>query len=109
MDSSINMTTARCRALWKQLKRMHKEFVRIHASSRTDAGVHALEQYFHFDTPIDLPPEKWKFILNRAMPGDILINDVKIAADDFHSRFDATGKTYRYKVYTGTKNPFTTV
>ena len=90
----------------KQLKRMHKEFVRIHASSRTDAGVHALEQYFHFDTQIDLPPEKWKFILNRAMPDDILINDVTIAADDFHSRFDAAGKTYRYKVYTGTKNPF---
>lgn len=90
----------------KQLKRMHKTFVRIHASSRTDAGVHALNQYFHFDTEIDLPPEKWKFILNRAMPKDILINDVSIAADDFHSRFDAKGKTYRYKVYTGEKNPF---
>lgn len=90
----------------KQLKRMHKEFVRISASSRTDAGVHALDQYFHFDTTIDIPPEKWKFILNRAMPKDIFIKSAAIASDDFHSRFDAQGKTYRYKVYTGDKNPF---
>lgn len=90
----------------KQLTSMHKTFTRIHASSRTDAGVHALEQYFHFDTQINLPPEKWKFILNNGMPKDIMINDVSIAADDFHSRFDATAKTYRYKLYTTDRNPF---
>lgn len=90
----------------KQLTRMHKTFVRINASSRTDAGVHALQQYFHFDTTINLPPEKWKFILNNAMPNDIRVNDVRIVADDFHSRFDALDKTYRYKVYTAEKNPF---
>lgn len=90
----------------KQLTRMHKTFVRIHASSRTDAGVHALEQYFHFDTTIDLPAEKWMFILNRAMPKDIVIKSARMVPDDFHSRFDALDKTYRYKVYTGDRNPF---
>ena len=37
------------------LRRMHKEFVRIHPASRTDAGVHAIEQYFHFDSHIGIP------------------------------------------------------
>lgn len=90
----------------KQLTRMHKTFTRIHASSRTDAGVHALEQFFHFDTPLDIAPDKWKFILNRAMPDDIHIKEITIVADDFHSRFNAVGKTYRYKVYTSDLNPF---
>ncbi|WP_213809764.1 hypothetical protein [Jeotgalicoccus sp. WY2] len=53
----------------KQLKRMHKEF-NVFMHHHEHAGVHAVEQYFHFDTPLDIPPEKWKFILNRAMPDD---------------------------------------
>lgn len=90
----------------KQLKRMHKMPTRIHGASRTDAGVHALDQYIHFDTTIDLPGDKWAFIFNRAMPDDIYIKDVDIVDNDFHSRYHANGKTYRYKIYTGAKNPF---
>lgn len=90
----------------KQLKRMHKQPTRIHGASRTDAGVHALDQYIHFDTSIDIPSDKWAFIFNRAMPDDLIIKNVDIVDDDFHSRFNAKGKTYRYKIYTGPKNPF---
>ncbi|QQD84253.1 tRNA pseudouridine(38-40) synthase TruA [Jeotgalicoccus sp. ATCC 8456] len=90
----------------KQLKRMHKTHTRLHGASRTDSGVHAIDQYIHFDTTIDLPRDKWQFILNRSMPDDIYIKKVDIVDDDFHSRFNAKGKTYRYKIYTGNKNPF---
>lgn len=81
------------------LKRMHKDFVRIHPSSRTDKGVHALMQYVHFDTPLILTTDKWQHAFNSALPDDIYINQVTKINTDFHSRYDCVGKAYRYKVY----------
>lgn len=81
------------------LKRMHKDFIRIHPSSRTDKGVHALMQYAHFDTLLSLPTNKWQHAFNSALPDDIYINEVTKINADFHSRYDCVGKAYRYKVY----------
>ncbi|GGB07665.1 tRNA pseudouridine(38-40) synthase TruA [Macrococcus hajekii] len=83
------------------LKRMHKQFVRIHPSSRTDRGVHALCQYVHFDTHLNLTPEKWQHAFNSALPDDIYVTEVKRISEDFHSRYDCIGKAYRYKIYQG--------
>lgn len=83
----------------KILKRMHQHFVRIHPSSRTDRGVHANEQYFHFDTELNITQEKWKHAFNSALPKDILVEHVEQIKDDFHCRYDCVGKKYRYKVY----------
>ncbi|EKU48899.1 tRNA pseudouridine(38-40) synthase TruA [Staphylococcus massiliensis] len=83
----------------KILKRMHKRHVRIHPSSRTDRGVHAIEQYFHFDTPLNISEEKWQYAMNSALPHDIHVNDVTIISDDFHCRYDCVGKMYRYRTY----------
>ncbi|MHD0397093.1 tRNA pseudouridine(38-40) synthase TruA [Staphylococcus simulans] len=85
----------------KILKRMHKRHVRIHPSSRTDRGVHALEQYFHFDTELDIAPQQWQYAMNRALPDDIYVKEVSIVGDDFHCRYDCVGKRYRYMVYQG--------
>lgn len=85
----------------KILKRMHKRHVRIHPSSRTDRGVHAIEQYFHFDTELNIVPDKWQHAMNSALPDDIYVNEVSIVDDDFHCRYDCVGKRYRYKVYQG--------
>lgn len=52
----------------KILKRMHRRHVRIHPSSRTDRGVHAYEQYFHFDTELNIEPKQWKYAMNSALP-----------------------------------------
>lgn len=91
----------------KILKRMHKHPVRIHPSSRTDRGVHALEQYFHFDTELVISPTQWQYAMNRALPEDIYVHDVTFIDDDFHCRYDCVGKTYRYKIYQGAhKDPF---
>ncbi|TDM12874.1 tRNA pseudouridine(38-40) synthase TruA [Macrococcus lamae] len=83
------------------LKRMHRTFVRIHPSSRTDKGVHALCQYVHFDTTMNLTPEKWQHAFNSALPEDIYITSVREIPESFHSRYDCIGKAYRYKVYQG--------
>lgn len=91
----------------KVLKKMHKTTVRIHPSSRTDRGVHATEQYCHFDTALNIPPDKWQYILNRNLPDDMNIDEVIEISKDFHSRFHSKGKTYRYKIYTTeTVDPF---
>ncbi len=73
-------------------------------SSRTDAGVHAYQNYFHFDLGKSFQPE-WLYNLNAILPGDIVIKNVKAVADDAHCRFDALSRTYHYQVYQF-KNPF---
>ena len=81
--------------------------MRIHPTSRTDRGVHALEQYFHFDTELNIPAQQWKYAMNRALPGDVYVKDVTIVDEHFHCRYDCVGKSYRYKVYQSeTKDPF---
>ncbi len=79
------------------LARLHKgESVKIHASGRTDAGVHAKGQVIHFDTSLNLPEEKWMLALNAHLPDDIVMLKTEKALDDFHARFDAKRKEYRY-------------
>ncbi|MCU5745129.1 tRNA pseudouridine(38-40) synthase TruA [Staphylococcus sp. SQ8-PEA] len=91
----------------KILKRMHKRHVRIHPTSRTDRGVHAYMQYFHFDTELNIEPAQWKYAMNSALPHDIYVKEVQVVNDDFHCRYDCVGKSYRYKVYQGQhRDPF---
>ncbi|MCC5850937.1 MAG: tRNA pseudouridine(38-40) synthase TruA [Verrucomicrobia bacterium] len=73
------------------------ELVRIHGSGRTDSGVHARGQCFHFDAPRpDFTPETWMRALNGNLPFDVRILDARGVADDFHARFDVCAKEYRY-------------
>ncbi|MFG6150681.1 tRNA pseudouridine(38-40) synthase TruA [Halobacillus sp. B23F22_1] len=86
--------------LEKALAKMHKgEKVKITASGRTDSGVHAKGQVIHFDTNLSIPPSNWKRALDSMLPHDIHVADVEEAPDDFHTRYDATGKEYRYFVW----------
>lgn len=81
------------------LQKMHKgEAVQISASGRTDAGVHAVGQVFHFDTEMNIPADAWSKALNAMLPHDILINDVEEVSKEFHSRFSARSKEYHYKL-----------
>lgn len=67
-----------------------------HSSGRTDAGVHARGMVCHFVTERDLPLSAWCEGLNRFLPDDIAIRQAQQVADDFHARFSARGKRYRY-------------
>lgn len=83
----------------RALMTIHKrKRVRIHASGRTDTGVHAKRQVFHFDSQLNLLEEDWKRALNALLPKDIYICQVVEVSPSFHSRFDAIEKEYRYFV-----------
>lgn len=81
----------------KVLMKMHKEStVKITASGRTDARVHASGQTIHFDTTLAIPTNKYMKALNVQLPRDIRVLSVEEVAEDFHARFDVSGKRYRY-------------
>lgn len=92
----------------KALSKMHKgKAVHVTASGRTDARVHARGQVIHFDSPLTLPAKRWVKALNGLLPKDISFLHVEKVESDFHARFDATGKTYKYFLYTGdVRDPF---
>lgn len=81
--------------------------IRVHSSGRTDAGVHALGQVFHFDAVWRHGPERLRAALRSTLPPTIQIKSLRIVAPDFHARFSATGKTYVYHFFLGDADPFT--
>jgi len=81
-----------------------KEKMELTGSSRTDAGVHALQNFFHVDT--DLPfAQQHIYKLNALLPNDIAIKGIYQVASTAHARFDALGRAYEYRIYQQ-KNPF---
>ena len=78
------------------LSRMHKRPVRITAAGRTDSGVHANGQVCHFDTELDIPQSKYKDAINSFLPDDISVTKSIFTDDDFHARFSAKGRVYKY-------------
>ena len=73
--------------------------VTVTGSSRTDAGVHALDQKVHFDTDSAIPPDKYPFVLNTMLPPDIRVQSGREVPRDFHARFLTSGKTYTYRIW----------
>lgn len=82
--------------LEKAVERVTGTASAVHGSGRTDAGVHAAGQIAHFDTGMDLAPERFASALNFYLPDDIRVVSSAEAKPEFHSRFSATGKTYVY-------------
>ncbi len=75
---------------------------RVHGSSRTDTGVHALGMVAHFEVPareFPMTPRKLVLALNAWLPPDIRVTSAARAAKEFHARFSASGKQYRYSVW----------
>ncbi|MCB0347990.1 MAG: tRNA pseudouridine(38-40) synthase TruA [Bdellovibrionales bacterium] len=79
----------------------------VHGSGRTDAGVHAKRQVFHFRAPRPITKYQIRRGLGRYLPPEIQILDTYIAPEDFHSRFKAIAKEYRYYIYCSSRvDPF---
>ncbi len=72
------------------------ETVRLHAAGRTDAGVHALQQVVHFETSVSRPLSAWVRGVNRHLPDSVAVLWSRGVSEDFHARFSATGRYYRY-------------
>jgi tRNA pseudouridine38-40 synthase len=85
------------------------ERLTVHGSGRTDAGVHALAQTAHIEIPRThfqqlgrlRDPRRWVAALNAALPPELRVLRVTRARTDFHARFSASGKIYRYEIWHG--------
>lgn len=94
--------------LEKALSKMHGHEIRVNGAGRTDAGVHAMGQVASFYTDIQsIPADRFTLALNKLMPRDVRVLSSEQAPADFHARFDASLRRYRYfLVCGGTPDPF---
>lgn len=102
-QSQVNANTIQAE-VEKALKTILRKNVELTGSSRTDAGVHAYQNFFHFDEESELSP-KMVYNLNAILPADIAIRNILKAGNDDHCRFDAISREYKYFIYKE-KNPF---
>lgn len=86
----------------RALERLHKAPIPLFGSGRTDSGVHAAGQVAHFHSTIaSIPAEKYVVALNALLPRDVRVLEAREASPDFHARFDAKARTYRYFLMCG--------
>ncbi len=83
---------------------LQRKPVVLTGSSRTDAGVHALQNYFHFDFEEQVHPQ-FVYKMNAILPADIVIRRLIPVSGEAHARFDAVTREYRYFIYRR-KDPF---
>jgi len=88
----------------KAFQILQKEKITLTGSSRTDAGVHALQNFFHFDFDDEINSH-FVYKMNAILPDDIVVHKLTPVTSDSHCRFDAISREYRYFIYHH-KNPF---
>jgi tRNA pseudouridine38-40 synthase len=92
----------------KALSTILREEITVVGAGRTDTGVHASFYVLHFDASVEIQdPEKLVYQLNRFLPDDIAIQKIKKVNHDFHARFSAVSRTYKYFISI-VKDPFAT-
>ncbi|MDG2914745.1 tRNA pseudouridine(38-40) synthase TruA [Bisgaard Taxon 10/6] len=85
--------------LEKALSFVANEKIEVFCAGRTDSGVHGTGQVVHFETRAERPARAWEFGTNANLPDDIAIKWAKTVDDEFHARFSATARRYRYLIY----------
>lgn len=84
----------------RALRKICGAHVRVQGAGRTDAGVHALGQCAHVDLPDSrLSAGNWTTALNATLPPTVRVLRCRFVSPQFHARFSATGKTYRYRIW----------
>lgn len=93
--------------LEKTISEVLSEPIQILGASRTDSGVHALGQIFCVQYTCALPPKNFQFVINRALPEDIVITKVEVVEASFHPIVHTESKVYHYKVHNAPlRDPF---
>ena len=90
----------------KQLIKIFGRQIRIEGSGRTDSGVHAHGQVFHFDAAWRHGADKLRLALQTGLPRSIQLKTLRAVSPKFHARFNAKGKIYRYHLHLGMADPF---
>jgi len=80
------------------LQRVAAHPVRVSCAGRTDTGVHAVGQVVHFDTTASRQPRNWILGSNVNLPGDVAVQWAREVDNDFHARFSAQSRRYRYLI-----------
>ena len=88
------------------LSKVYDSPINITGSGRTDAGVHALRQYFHYDANKEKDLKQLCYAMNKMLPEDIKILSLEVVDDSFHSRYSAKKKIYEYRILLKNKDPF---
>ena len=83
------------------LAKITKEPVNVVGAGRTDAGVHALGQVISFKTSGSIPTDRVSIALNSLLPRDVVAKGAEEVSEDFHARFSATSRLYRYQILNG--------
>ena len=92
--------------LERALHKITGRLFRVHGAGRTDTGVHAIAQSAHVDLPErKLSGADWRKALNGVLPPTIRVVTSRYVALNFHARFSAKGKTYRYRIWIGAVMP----
>ena len=89
----------------RALSKVADEKITIHCAGRTDAGVHATGQVIHFDTTSARDMKAWTLGVNANLPSQISIRWAQEVKEDFHARFSATARRYRYVIYNSSTRP----
>ena len=97
--NSVQAELQRC------LSTLLREEICVTGAGRTDAGVHARQMVAHFDTELVIDGPQLAYKLNRILPQDIAVTDVREVSDELHARFSAVSRTYHYYIHTQ-KDPF---
>jgi tRNA pseudouridine38-40 synthase len=84
----------------KVLSSIEQRPVTLYGAGRTDTGVHAAAQIAHFNATSPIPAQRWAAVLNSRLPEDIIIRASALVAPDWHARFSASWRRYRYTIYT---------
>lgn len=87
------------------LEAMTGSEVKVIGAGRTDAGVHAKGMVANVHLDIEMSEDELRDYMNRYLPEDICIREIKLVSDRFHSRYNAVGKTYQYTCYVGKTKP----
>ncbi len=88
------------RAINRTVASSSQNWIPLHGAGRTDSGVHAAAQTAHFDVSSPIPGQKWATVLNKYLPHDVVILASAEVPSDWHARFSASWRRYRYTLYT---------
>ncbi len=92
-------------AVEKALSKVANHFVRVVCAGRTDTGVHATEQIIHFDTEVSRKDYQWVKGVNANLPEGVTVLWAQEVSDEFHARFKAFRRAYRYVIFSRNVRP----
>ena len=91
--------------LTEAVRQVSGEDCEIYGASRTDSGANARGQVIHFDTTVPIPMERWPKVMNQVLPEDVTVLKAREVHPEFHSRFWADKRYYRYRIQTEWRDP----